>query len=461
MRPIKQTDFDKPVFIPGSSGIGGHPRGLTTLFFTELWERFSYYGMRAILILYMVAPLSQGGLGLETQRAASIYGTYTMAVYLLALPGGWIADRFIGSWLSVLLGGIIIATGHFTMVFTWELSFYLGLGLVAMGTGLLKPNISTMVGSLYSKNDPRRDGGFSIFFMGINIGAALAPIICGYLAQGESFKRLLASYGINPASSWHWGFAAAGVGMVIGLIQFLSNQKQLKNISLRAGTYSSSLSKKPLTTEERKRVRAIFIFFVFTVIFGIASEQAGSSLNLFAYKLTRTEILGWTFPSSWFQSVIPIYVIILAPLFSVLWSRMGRRQPSTPIKFSFSLFFLGLAFLLMIPASLLATAGKVSPLWLLSVFFLQEIGSVLLNTVGLSTVTKLAPVKLAGVMMGVWFLASAVANKLAGYVAGLFDENNTELLAFLFGSLAVMVLVASGILRLLTPTIRKLMVNVK
>jgi POT family proton-dependent oligopeptide transporter len=223
-----------------TSGLGGHPRGLAPLFFTELWERFSYYGMRAILVLYMVAPITAGGLGFDTKHAASIYGTYTMSVYLTALPGGLIADRFLGAGLAVFVGGVIIACGHFSMVFHSMGAFYAGMVLIAIGTGFLKPNISAMVGNLYGENDPRRDSGFSIFYMGINIGAVLAPLICGYMAQGESFKRLVASMGFDVTTSWHWGFGAAGVGMCLGLIIFVLNRKRFAQVREKTAPQCSS-----------------------------------------------------------------------------------------------------------------------------------------------------------------------------------------------------------------------------
>jgi POT family proton-dependent oligopeptide transporter len=446
-----------------TEGISGHPRGLTTLFFTELWERFSYYGMRAILVLYMVAPAEQGGLGFDTKRAASIYGTYTMSVYLTALPGGLIADRYLGARLAVLLGGIIIACGHFTMIFSSMAFFYTGLVLIALGTGLLKPSISTMVGSLYGENDPRRDSGFSIFYMGINLGAVLAPLVCGYLAQGESFKNLIASMGFDPRTSWHWGFGAAGVGMTLGLVVYLWHRRRLAHVGdstkqrRRREETQAAAPNKPLTREEWKRVGAIFIFFFFTILFWAAYEQKGVSLNLFALKLVRTEVLGLPFPSSWLQSLTPLYVIALAPLFSVLWLRMGHRQPSSPAKFTIGLLFIGLAYLLMIPASALTAFGKVSPLWLVGLYFLEVVGEMCLSPVGLSTVTKLSPVKLLGIMMGVWFLAAALGNKLAGYLGGFFVADNPQVLVWLYGSIALGLLISMGVLALLTPTIRRLM----
>src|SRR5215212_4679096 len=248
-----------------ASGLGGHPAGLTTLFFTELWERFSYYGMRAILVLYMVALPGQGGLGFDTKRAASIYGTYTMSVYLTALPGGFIADKWLGARLAVLLGGIVIACGHFTMVFQSTNFLYAGMALIAIGTGLLKPNISAMVGGLYRENDPRRDSGFSLFYMGINVGAVLAPLVCGYLAQSEGFKGFLASSGFDPAGSWHWGFGAAGVGMTLGLVVFLLQRGRLRQAERRMRKFSredeaAAAADRSLTSGDWKRIAAIFVF---------------------------------------------------------------------------------------------------------------------------------------------------------------------------------------------------------
>jgi len=447
-----------------ASGLGGHPKGLTTLFFTELWERFSYYGMRAILVLYMVAPVTNGGLAFDTKTAASIYGTYTMSVYLMSLPGGLLADRVLGAKLAVLLGGVIIACGHFSMVFASPTFFYMGLVLIACGTGLLKPNISTMVGSLYGENDPRRDSGFSIFYMGINIGAVLAPLVCGYLAQSEGFKRWLASMGFDPLSSWHWGFGAAGVGMTLGLIVYLIHRQRLAHIgqiTRKSKNVTKTAAHPPLTRAEWRRVGAIFIFFLFTILFWAAYEQKGASLNLFADRLVRTEAFGYTFPSSWLQSTTAFFVIMLAPLFSMLWVRMGERQPSSPAKFTLGLLFIGMGYLLMIPAAMLTASGKISPLWLVGLYFLEVTGEMCLSPVGLSVVSKLAPAKILGIMMGVWFLAAALGNKLAGYLAGFFDANNSSVLTTLYGSIAVGLLIAAGILAALTPVIRRMMGNVR
>ena len=451
-----------------SRGLGGHPAGLTTLFFAELWERFSYYGMRAILVLYMVALPAEGGLGFDTKRAASIYGTYTMSVYLTALPGGLVADKWLGARLAVLVGGIVIACGHFTMVFQSINTLYAGMALIAIGTGLLKPNISAMVGGLYRENDPRRDSGFSLFYMGINIGAVLAPLVCGYLAQSQGFKSFLAARGFNPAASWHWAFGAAGVGMVVGLLVFVLQGGRLRQAERRMAKQGVKEEKavegapEKLSSGDWKRIGVIFVLFFFTMLFWAAYEQKGASLNLFARDLVNTQVFGFSFPSSWLQSLTPLYVIMLAPLFSVLWIRMGDRQPSIPAKFMLGMLFIGLAYLLfMTPAAWLTAEGKVSPLWLVGLYFLEVVGEMCLSPVGLSAVTKLSPLKLVGIMMGVWFLAASLGSKLAGYLSGFFVANDPSTLVRLYGGIALGLLVATGVLALLIPTLRRMMGHVK
>ena len=454
-----QTELDPKL---RDSAFIGHPKGLGPLFFTELWERFSYYGMRAILVLYMNASPEEGGLGFDVKRSASIYGTYTMAVYITALPGGLAADYLLGARLAVFLGGLIIAAGHFSMVFHSMTSFYLGMVLIALGTGLLKPNISAMVGGLYGQNDPRRDSGFSLFYMGINIGAVLAPLVCGYLAQSKSFQQTLINNGFDPKSSWHWGFGAAGVGMILGLIIFVLFGSWLAHVGSRikkkaVDKVSDVAANAPLTSSDYKRIAAIVIFFAFTILFWAAYEQKGASLNLFAKALVRTEFFGREFPSSYLQSCTPLFVIMLAPIFSAIWVKMKDRQPSSPVKFTLGLLFIGIAYLLMIPACLMTANGKISPMWLVGLYFLEVCGEMCLSPVGLSTVTKLAPVKLVGIMMGVWFLASSFGSKLAGYLSGFFVANNPMQLVKLYGGIAVGLLIAAGILALLTPTVKRLM----
>jgi POT family proton-dependent oligopeptide transporter len=434
-----------PEVVRDTSGIGGHPRGLSTLFFTEMWERFSYYGMKAILVLYLVAPVARGGLAYAVAKATLIAGFYNMGVYLLSLPGGWVADRFLGARRTVLYGGILIACGHFSMAYPSVMTLYAGMGLIILGTGLLKPNISTMVGALYSRDDERRDAGFSIFYMGINIGAMVAPLICGYLGQRVN---------------WHYGFGAAGVGMTLGLIQYVLGRKRLGNVGARPEgrkTASTRAPRVPFTAGEKKQIAVIGILFLFSVIFWMAFEQASTSLNLFSDQLTRNSIFGLEFPSSWFQSVNSIFIIALAPVFSWLWIRLGKRQPSSPAKFALGLLFAGLGFFVIAWASSFTSGGRVSPLWLTTVYLLHTVGELCLSPVGLSTTTKLAPARIVGFMMGVWFVSIALGNFAAGWVAGFFQAGSEAALVSLFLKIAFVTTGAAAILILLTPSIRRMM----
>ncbi len=463
-----------------------------------MWERFSYYGMRALLVLFMTLSVAEGGLGFETSRAAAIYGTYTMSVYLLSILGGFIADNFIGARRAVLWGGVIIASGHYAMALPSTGTFFVGLGLVAIGTGLLKPNISTMVGSLYSPTDTRRDAGFSIFYMGINIGALASAIVCGFLAQHPWFKDLLASYSIDPRSSWHWAFGAAGVGMTFGLITYLRRAATLATVGAAPTTQgegrpwgrlglvaigSVALILLMVASDryrvivyglflaqvaaiiffairpdvESRRIAAILVLFFAAQVFWAIFEQAGSSISLFADRLTDNRLFGVEFPSAWWQSVNSAWVITLAPLFAWLWIKLGPRQPSSPAKFALGLLFVALSFVWMIPAAKLTAEGKVSPIWLLGLFFLQTTGEMLLSPVGLSTMTKLAPARLTGLVMGIWFLAAALGNKLAGLLASDFDASDPTGLASFFAQQALWVGGATLLLFLLVPWVRRLM----
>ncbi len=500
--PLIQPENEQAATCGNGGGFAGHPRGLSTLFFTEIWERFSYYGMRALLMLFMVAPVAQGGLGFATPDAALIYGNYTMAVYMLAIPGGLVADRFIGARHAVLVGGMVLATGHFALAWGTLPFFYAGLVLIALGTGLFKPSISAMVGGLYAPADVRRDAGFSIFYMGINIGGFAAPLITGFLAQNEIFKGWLAGWGFEPSRSWHWGFAAAGVGMVLGLFVYLSQGRRIAhlgrapNIDARAwgqaglvlaGTAALFgfilVSDRPefqwlrslfllvpvaavlwfstMRGLEPRRTAAMFVFFIAAMIFWAIFEQAGLSIALFADQLTKNEVFGFPFPSAWFQSLNPLFVIALAPLFALAWMRLGARQPSAPVKFSLGLFFLGLSFLLMVPAAHLTAQGKVSPLWLAGLFLLQTIGELFLSPVGLSAMTKLAPARLVGLALGLWFLAVAFGNKLAGVLGATFDSGNPSALAAFFWQQAGLVALAALLLLVLAPWVRGLMSGVR
>ncbi|HET7433341.1 MAG TPA: peptide MFS transporter [Thermoanaerobaculia bacterium] len=430
----------------------GHPRGLSTLFFTEMWERFSYYGMRALLVLYMTTAVTKGGLGFSTEKAGPIYGFYTFGVYGLSLIGGIIADRFLGLYRSVLVGGIIIALGHFSMAFRSLGMFYFGLVLIVVGTSLLKPNVSSMVGTLYNRQDARRDAGFSIFYMGINLGAFIAPLITGPLGQKVN---------------WHYGFAAAGIGMTLGVIQYVFGRRYLvgedaprTDASVAREERKSAAKKERFTRQDWRRIGVIFILFLFSILFWMAFEQAGSSFNLFAERYTNLNMFGWNIPASTLQSVQPIFIIIFAPVFAALWTRLGRREPSSPAKFSMALVLVGLGMFLIVPAAAMAQNQgiKVSPWWLIGVYLLHTFGELCLSPVGLSVTTKLAPPRIVGMMMGVWFGSIALGNLFAGFAASLFDKLP---LPKLFGAVGVMTIAAGVILALLVGPIRRMMGDVK
>jgi proton-dependent oligopeptide transporter, POT family len=483
-----------------TGGLGGHPRGLNTLFFTELWERFSYYGMRAILILYMTSSAASGGLGMSAAQAAPIYGLYTAGVYFTAIPGGWIADRLLGLQRSVLAGAILIALGHYCLALNSMPMFYAGLVLIVMGTGLLKPNISSIVGQLYRPDDPRRDAGFSIFYMGINLGAWISPLIVGFLAQDPRFLRWLAAMGIHSQFGWHWGFGAAGVGMTVGVFWFLRGRRHLgsagllsapperpgatwaklvavlvagglllwalwsyKDFVILGGTvvFFAWLLRQARDTVERKRTYALIVLFVFSTLFWAGFEQAGSSLNLFADRNTRTSFLGWEYPPSWLQAVNAMFIWMLAPVFAWIWIRLGRHEPSSPAKFAYGLLFVGLGFLVVAWAAKISLDGggaRVGVMWLVTVYLFHTIGELCLSPVGLSTVTKLAPTRLVGSMMGVWFLSLSLGNFIGGRVAGLFE---TFPLPQLFGAVFLTTAGSALVLALLVRPISRLMSGVR
>ena len=460
----------------------GHPRGLSTLFFSEMWERFSYYGMRAFLILYMTASAATGGMGLDVATAGVIYGVYTSSVYLANIPGGWLADRVLGQRRAVLFGGILIASGHYALAVPVAITFYLGLLLIVLGTGLLKPNISVMVGQLYGTQDTRRDAAFSLFYMGINLGAFLGPIIAGYLVQSEGFRARLMGWGLDPNSAWHWGFGAAGVGMTLGLVQYVLGHRALGTAGLRPATASSPdafatakrqavlyialgavvlgalaaavmsgtvvLTKDRVTTVfsillfvvtasifgtlffgkewtpvERKRFLMIGVYFVAAALFWSVFEQAGSTLNIFALQSTDNSIFGWKFESTYWQSVNAILIFALAPVFAWLWLRLGTRQPTTPAKFGLGLVAVGIGFLILIPGAQIAAGGaKAGVIWLFMVYLIHTIGELTLSPVGLSAMTKLAPVKVMSLVMGIWFLGASIGNFLGGQAASFYER---------------------------------------
>jgi POT family proton-dependent oligopeptide transporter len=491
-----------------SRGFFGHPNGLATLFFTEMWERFSYYGMRAILILFMTTEAAQEGLGLETETAGAVYGLYTAAVYLLTLPGGWLADNIFGQRRTIWYGGICIMIGHLILAIPGSPGiFFTGLAFVAIGTGLLKPNISTIVGDLYPEGGARRDAGFSVFYMGINLGSFLGQIIVPLLAEKVD---------------WHLGFGMAAVGMFFGLLQYRLTQGTLGDIGITPKAKESDdlleevlpgrgnsralaigltaalialivilqftgvidLTTAPgiaqsvgiiivaitlfyfayifiaggLNAAEKKRVGIIFLLFIGAAIFWSGFEQAGSSLNLFAFDHTDRYLFGWEVPAGWLQSVNPAMIIIFAPIIGALWVKLSARNlnPSTPLKFGLGLILLGIGFLMVVFAAQIATTGeKAGMFWLVLTYFFHSIGELTLSPVGLSATTKLSPKRFVGQMMGIWFVATALGNLIAGLFAGNFDEENVQQMPDLFMSV-VMISVGAGIVFIiLSPFMKK------
>jgi len=650
--PIETAPVDATVI--GDTAFFGHPKGLRTLFFTEMWERFSYYGMRAILVLFMTASLADGGLGFAPSKAGPIYALYTSMVFLSTVPGGWLADNFLGARRAVFSGGVLIMIGHILLSLHGLPFFYGGLAFVVLGTGLLKPCISAIVGDLYTPEDARRDAGFSIFYMGINIGAFTSPLVCGYLAESEHFRGVLEGWGMNPANSWHWGFAAAAVGMFFGLVQYVLTGKNLGTAGLHpapirdeadrkgrkrilsmgiagvlailAAAFAYEQTAEPLegprwehstssvyrlvgvgdeseleygggeaveakeigvsigaevleeiegseassgtvdgleisvggqtirsirweaepvpryaivgtvdgeravytegikpdafrkevgpevadavlasvdagessgalegasfsvggldekvissaytvlmlviilalfgrllfagdwTSNERARLVTIFVLFLGAAVFWGMFEQAGSTLTLFAERNTRLSIFGYSFPASWFQSVNALMIVALAPLFAWMWVRLGKKAPSDPAKFAVGIFFAGLGFFVLAGGAM-GSGGwlRVSPMWLISVYFLHTIGELFLSPVGLSSMTKLAPARVASLMMGVWFLAASVGNFVSGTVSGFYED---LALPALFSYIALVAGVMAFVMFLLVGPIKRML----
>ena len=506
-------DEPPPGFSSGSdrTGFFGHPRGLSTLFFTEMWERFSYYGIRPLLVLFMSAALMEGGFGFERGQASAIVGIYAACVYLASLPGGWVADRLLGLRRAILYGAVLISAGHICIGLSAlahsKVPFFSGLILIVLGTGLLKPNISAIVGDLYPEGGARRDAGFSIFYMGINLGAFFGQLVTGFL--GETV-------------GWHFGFGAAGVGMLVGLITFALRAKstlgslglapardedgekqarQERTVKLVVGIGllvlvgvviaaaigaitidPQAIGKKMtfvlvgiavvyflylftaggLTGAEKKRVAVIGVLFIFAAIFWAAFEQAPTSLNLFARDFTDRQLGGFEIPATWFQSVNSLFIIILAPVFAALWVGLAKRggDLSSPTKFALGLFLAGLGFALMIPAAnIVFNSGgtiKVSPWWLVGSYFFQTLGELSLSPVGLSSMTKLAPRKFVGQMMGIWFLAASVGNLIAGLVGGHVDPEKLEQMPALFTTTTIFLMVSALVIAALIIPIRNM-----
>jgi POT family proton-dependent oligopeptide transporter len=435
------------------------------LFFTELWERFAYYGMRALLILYLIDTTS-GGLGWSQEQASRLYGWYNGLAFLTPVAGGWLADRFLGTGRSLVIGGAIISLGHFALAFGPVWSFYLGLALIVVGTGFFKPNVYTMVGQLYGTGDPRRDAGFTLYYMGINLGALFGPLVCAWLAA-------------NPRFGWSYAFGAAGVGVLIGLTFYIwTRADRLGGIGLppaRRGRPEGapSLFDVRLTRMERQRILALAIITVFVIFFWLAFEQVGSSLNVFAAERTDRSVPGWLagvlprgeIPAAWFQAVNPLFVLLLAPLMASFWQRLGPRGPTSPAKMALGLVLLGVAYLVMVVASNPSDDRlSVSPWYLVAFYFVYSVGELCFLPVGFSFVGQAAPAKLASTIMGIWLTANFIANVLGGYVAGMVERiERGEIFRILGGQadfflIFVVSCLASGcLLWLLVPMVGRLM----
>ena len=499
----------------GNRGFFGHPSGLATLFFTEMWERFSYYGLRPLLVLFMSATIMNGGYGFDRTEASAIVGIYGALVYLMSLPGGWVADRLLGLRRAIFIGACLISAGHISIGFSGlagvdagKIPFFLGLILIVLGTGLLKPNISAIVGDLYPEGGARRDAGFSIFYMGINAGSLIGQMVTGYL--GEQVD-------------WHVGMGAAGVAMLLGLTVYALRQKktlgpiglhptrdpdpakQAKQestvklvvggllvavaavfvaaatgaIELNAASIAEYMTYAmvgmavvffgfvfiagKLTGDEKRRVAVIVVLFAFAAIFWSAFEQAPTSLNLFARDFTDRSLGSFTIPATWFQSVNPLMIIIFAPMFAALWVGLAKRggDLSSPAKFALGLFLAGIGFVIMIFAANAVVksggAALVSPWWLVGSYFFQSIGELCLSPVGLSSMTKLSPRRYVSQMMGIWFLASALGNLIGGRVGGHVDPEKLDQMPKLFQNTTISLMVAAALCALLIVPIRKMM----
>ncbi|WP_010095479.1 peptide MFS transporter [Ornithinibacillus scapharcae] len=438
-----------------------HPKGLYLLFFTELWERYSYFGMRAILVLYLTTELVSGGLGVDKQTAMMIYGIFTGFVYFTPIIGGYLADRFIGVRSAITIGGITIALGNFVLfLMQSQTGLYLGLALLIIGNGFFKPNMSTLVGDLYHKNDKRKDAAFTIFYMGINIGALFAPLIVGYLAS-----HLF--YSIDPSGVEHfgyqWAFLSSSIGMVIGQILFNSlGNKYLRHVGKAPTRKESNVNEesKPLTKKEKQRTKAVLILACFVVFFWAGFEQAGSSFTLYTKEFVDREVFGFTIPVSWFQSLNPLFIILLAPIISALWMKLSRTKRgdlNITTKMALGMILLGLGFMILLPAVIqtgsdeLNVAVKANVLFIVLTYLFHTLGELFLSPVGLSLVSKVAPVKIASLLMGLWMAATGVANIIAGQLASLTASlGYLEIFAVIGGLAIILGLVLLSVSKKLT-----------
>ena len=456
----------------------GHPKGLYLLFFTEMWERFSYYGMRAILILYLTKKLMEGGLGMDEKYAMLLYGYFTGFVYFTPLIGGWLADRYLGKRLAVTIGGITMMLGQFTLFGLNSMTgLYIGLLLLIIGNGFFKPNISTLVGGLYKDGDSRRDAAFTIFYMGINLGAMIAPLIIGVVTD-----NMFATTNEDGSISYgyRYGFLVSGIGMLLGQVIFnLLGTKYLGDLGTKpVGAVSDTevakvqksinpeTGKEVDEKDEKQRISVIFILLIFAVFFWAGFEQAGSSLSLYTDKYIDRSIGSFEIPTSWFQSVNPLFIVTLAPLFTLFWASPIGRRLTTPVKMGVGMIILGVGFLFMIGAVAERSANgdvddvnnKAALMWLIMTYLLHTIGELCISPVGLSVVTKLSPPKLASVLMAVWMLSSFFANIVGGYIASYVETMGAgEVFTYIAGFVSV----CGVLLILLNKVILKLMHGVK
>lgn len=483
----------------------GHPPGLRTLFFTEMWERMSYYGMRGLLVLFMVQQVAGGGMGLTDEIATAIYGLYTAGVYLAAVPGGWIGDRMLGAQRAVWIGGILIACGHFSLALPMTQSFFFGLILIVIGSGLLKPNISGLVGSLYPQGGHQRDAGFTIFYMGVNLGATLGPLVCSYL--GEKFN-------------WHYGFTASGAGMVLGLLYFKMTRHHLGDAGLAPAPAGSGAADRrnrlivwssagailaatlaamagwividpvwiarwaslamaalaavsftwllffmKLDRAARRKMIVILILVACSALFWAGFEQAGSSMNLFADRYTDRHVPGMDFeiPAGWFLSFNSVAVIVFAPVFAWLWLKLARSgiEVSLIAKFGWAMVLLAAGFLIFsLGAGKAIAGGPVWPGWLASVYLFHTFGELCLSPVGLSSITKLSPPGMSGQMLGLWFLATSLGNLAAGLFAGEITGDNSGAMPGHLMGVAIVLAAAGALLFAIARPVRRLMPDV-
>lgn len=472
-------------------GFFGHPKGLQTLFMTEMWERMSYYGMRGLLVLFMTAAIAEGGLAIGTATAVAIYGLYTASVYFMGLPGGWIADRLIGSQKAIWYGGIVIMCGHIVLAIPNHSTFFIGLILVILGTGLLKPNISAVVGQLYSSEDERRDAGYALYYMGINIGSLIGYTVCGLLAEKVG---------------WHWGFGAAAVGMAFGLVYFWYSSKDLQGAGAKPAAPLSAQAQKTswsiiglflaalalvtglmlsgafkidpiaiaqqtavilsvlffayyfwiyftgnLNSVEKKGMWALLLVCIASTCFWSGFEQAGSSLNLFGQDLTDRRIFGFEMPTTWLQNANPFFIILLTPFFAAMWVNLGKKlvTPAYGLKCAVGLIIMGLGFVVMIFAAQAAAAGKVAIFWLILTYFLHTVGELCLSPIALSAISKLSPKRFMAQLMGLFIFTYSLGNIIASLFAGSYDPENVGEMPALFMQIATFTIGAGAIVFLI------------